>query len=319
MMAFPACVRALRVCALAGLCALCATLLPTALGALGLPEAPTSNAPRPLHQIAAGADAIAIGTIGPVSESRIRVYNVIDVTGAVPAEFDVKRAPSNAPLFHTGDHAVLLLRGARSPYLLVDDPTENIVFPAAGEVEWILALRSFADARHDPAQLEGLYFAWIDGNNPALRTLALRGLADSAAPFHPITQDLLTDRAHRAVDPGTRAEVRKASADIALLSPESAAHLLHEVLQPSSAVDPDVYETALQGATLQRGDALEFNAALDRGLRSVDVAVRTIAVRYAMNARDPALTNQVEKLAVQDPDPGVRKAAAQALAAKRAP
>ena len=95
---------------------------------------------------------------------------------------------------------------------------------------------------------------------------------------------------------------------------ESSTRLLHETLQPGAAVDADVYETALQGALLRQVDALELSAALGRGLRSGEAAVRTIAVRYATNTSDPALANELEKLATQDPDPGVRKAAAKALA-----
>jgi len=198
MMALAASFRALRAPLLAALCALLAGLPPSQAGAQGMLNHPLPKGPRPLHEIAANADAIAIGTVGSVSESRIRVHDAIDVTGPVPSDFDVKRAPSNAPVFQTGDRALFFLRGARPPYLLADDPKENIVIPAGGEVEWILAMRTFADARHDPAQLRTLYFAWIDGENGTLRDLAVRSLADPAAPFQPISPDLLTERARRA-------------------------------------------------------------------------------------------------------------------------
>ena len=233
---------------------------------------PLPKGPRALHEIAARSDAIAIGTIASVSEGRIQVHDAIDVSGAVPAEFEVKRAPSTPPLFQSGDRAVLLLRGARSPYLLADDPHENLVIPAGSEVEWILALRAFADARRDPAQLRGLYFDWLDGNNATLQDLAVRGLVDPAAPFQPISVDLLMDRARRAVDPSASGPVRNASASVAQLSPESGARLLHEVLQPTAAVDAAVYETALQGALLRQADPQEFSLGLGRGLRSEDAS-----------------------------------------------
>ena len=229
----------------------------------------------------------------------------------------MKRAPSNAPVFRAGDRALLLLRGARSPYLLADDPTENVVIPAGAEVEWILALRSFADARHDPSKLRTVYFDWIEGNSDTLRDLALRGLTDPAAPFQPISADLLADRVRRALDSAAPRAVRKASAVVALLSPESCAQLIHDVLQPGAAIDASVYETALQGALLRKVEALELSAALGRGLRSGDGAVRAVAVRYATNAPDATLTNEVGRLATQDPDPAVRQAATQALATKR--
>ncbi|HBZ68272.1 MAG TPA: hypothetical protein DEP35_00330 [Deltaproteobacteria bacterium] len=316
-MASAASICALRCLALAALCAALGALLPAETVAQGMRSHPLPKGPRPLHEIAASADAIAIGTIASVSEGRIRVHDAIDVSGAVPADFDVKRAPSNPPVFQSGDRALLFLRGARPPYLLTDDPKENLVIPASGEVQWILAMRAFADARHDPAQLRTLYFEWIDGEDGTLRDLGVRGLADPAAPFQPISTDLLTERARRAVDPATASEVRRACASVALLSAESYARLLRDVLQPGTAVDAGVYETALQGALLQHGDPPEFSAALGRGLRSGEAAVRAVAVRYATNVPDPGLANEVERLAQQDPDPGVRQAAARALATQR--
>jgi len=316
MMAFADSVRTFSAAAFSLLCTLLA-LLPAPAQSQGMLHHPLPQGPRPLHEIAASADAIAIGTIATVSEGRIRVRDAIDIGGAVPAEFDVKRAPSNAPVFRAGDRALLLLRGARSPYLLADDPTENVVIPAGAEVEWILALRSFADARHDPSKLRTVYFDWIEGNSDTLRDLALRGLTDPAAPFQPISADLLADRVRRALDSAAPRAVRKASAVVALLSPESCAQLIHDVLQPGAAIDASVYETALQGALLRKVEALELSAALGRGLRSGDAAVRAVAVRYATNAPDATLTNEVGRLATQDPDPAVRQAATQALATKR--
>jgi len=315
MMASAACVRA-RALSLAALCALLAALPPSPGQAQGTLNHPLPKGPRALHEIARSADAIAIGTIANVSEGRIRVRDAIDVTGAVPAEFEIKRAPSNPPVFRGGDRAVLLLRGARSPYLLADEPQENLVVPAGAELAWIVALRAFAEARPDPGQLEALYFDWIDGDDGTLRDLAVRGLLDPVAPFQPIPNELLTLRAKRALDPAASAAVREACASVALLSAESRAELLHEVLRPGTASDAGVYETALQGALLRRDDPLQLSAAVARGLQSEDAAVRAIAVRYTMNAADPVLASEVERLAAQVPDAGVRKAAAQVLAAR---
>jgi hypothetical protein len=317
MMAFAACVRAPRALALGAVCALLTALPPAPGEGQGTPNHPLPKGPRPLHEIAGGADAIAIGTIASVSEGRIRVHDAIDVSGAVPAEFEIKRAPSNPPVFQSGQRAVLLLRGARSPYLLADDPQENLVIPAGAELAWIVALRAFADARQDPQQLLALYFDWIDGDNGTLRDLAVRGLLDPTAAFQPIAKEVLTPRAKRALDPAAPAAVREASASVALLSPESRAQLLHEVLQPGTARDAAVYETALQGALLRPDDAPELSAAVARGLHSQEAAVRAIAVRYATTASDPLLATEVERLAAQDPDAGVRKVAAQVLAARR--
>jgi hypothetical protein len=316
MMAFAACVRAPRALALAALCALLVALPPSPGEAQGTLYHPLPKGPRALHEIARGADAIAIGTIASVSEGRIRVRDAIDVSGAVPAEFEIKRAPSNPPAFRGGDRAVLLLRGARSPYVMADEPQENLVVPAGAELAWIVALRAFADARQAPGQLEALYFDWIDGDDGTLRDLAVRGLLDPAAPFQPISKDLLVPRAKRALDPTVSATVREACASLALLSAESRAELLHEVLRPGTASDAAVYQIALQGALLRRDDPLELSAAVARGLHSEDAALRAIAVRYTTNASDPVLASEVERLAAQDPDAGVRKAAAQALAAR---
>ena len=276
------------------------------------------KAPRPLHALAASADAIALGTIESVSEGRIQVREVIAIEGAVPAELELKRAPSNPPAFSPGDHVLLLLRGARSPYVLADEPRESVVVPPGGNDRWTVALRTFQDARTKPVELRDLYFTWLDGDDNVLRDLGLRGLYDPAAPFQPMPPALGAESARRALDPAYSAEIRRARAAVAVLSTEGYAVLAREVLLAGTVEDGTVYETVLQGSLMRRQDAEGIRPALERGLRSSDAAVRQVAVRYAAGARDEAIVTEVDRLAAEDPDGEVREAANRAVASARA-
>jgi hypothetical protein len=85
---------------------------------------------RPLHARVALADGAAIATIEAVGLGRIRVRDAIPVLGDVTPAFELKRAPWHPPALEPGDRA-LLLRGARSPYVLVDDGEETRVLADA--------------------------------------------------------------------------------------------------------------------------------------------------------------------------------------------
>lgn len=258
---------------------------------------------------------VAIGTIEGNSEGRISVRDAVPVVGEPGERFELKRSPSNPPAFQTGARAILLLRGARSPYVLVDEPRENVaIAPADSEARWIDALRAARDALGEPTRLRDLYLAWIDGPDDALRQQALRGLYDVTAAFQPLPAEIPLARARMAVDPTRPAAVRNAAAAVAILGPEGAAALLAAVPPPSDVTDAaEVYDIALQGAMLrQLGPQLE--SALRRGLASRDVAVRRVAARYGAQVSLPEVRAAVAKLADSDPDPEVRKLASAARA-----
>lgn len=91
-----------------------------------LAQAPHAIPPpvRPLRERAALADVIAIVEVVGVAEGRIRVVTRGALRGAPPATFEVKRSPLRPPPLAAGDRALLVLRGARPPYVLVDVPDE---------------------------------------------------------------------------------------------------------------------------------------------------------------------------------------------------
>ena len=312
MMSLPAAARAALLAAVVA-----AVLVPPSVGGQVPGGHPMPKGPRPLHEVAAASDSIALGTIESVSEGRIRVREAIAIQGTVPAELELKRAPSNPPAFAPGDRVLLLLRGARSPYVLAEEPRESVVVPPGGGDRWNVALRTFQDVRTKPPALRDLYFSWLDGDDDGLRDLGLRGLYDPAAAFQPMPVALGAESARRALDPAFSAEVRRARAAVAVLSAEGYAVLAQDVLLPGTAEDGPVYEIVLQGSLLRRKDVENIRPALARGLRSSDAAVRQVAVRYAAGTHDEAIVAEVDRLAAEDPDAGVREAAKRAVASAR--
>lgn len=135
-----------------------------------MPRAPSQ---RPLHERLALADAAAIGTIRAVEPGRIHVEAATPLWGSPGESFALKRAPSSPPPLRVGDRALLILRGARSPYLLVDRPEEIcIVADRAAEARWRTAFESLRAAGQAPAALRNLDLAWLAGPDTDLRELA---------------------------------------------------------------------------------------------------------------------------------------------------
>ena len=81
------------------------------------------------------------------------------------------------PPLATGDRALLLLRGARPPYVLVDEPSEVIrLSDDAMAARWSAATRAALAARGDPAALEAVYAEWVANGPSSLRDLGSAGL-----------------------------------------------------------------------------------------------------------------------------------------------
>jgi hypothetical protein len=276
---------------------------------------PAPEGPRPLHRLVAEADVIAIATIATIDAAdpgRIRVRDALPIVGVPGASFELKRAPSNPPVFPIGSRALLLLRGARAPYVLVDAPRENVVVAdPASEARWADALRALRAATGDPLRLRDVYLAWCDGDVEALRQQATRGLYDAEAGFHPLPPELGVERARRALDPALPAGVRRSSAAVAILTPEGTSALVAGA-PPAGAGEgsgaADVLEIAIQGAML-RNDGPGLGGAVQRGLASSDTSVRRVAARYGAQISLPDVRAAVAKLATTDPDPEVRKLA----------
>jgi hypothetical protein len=296
---------------LLGLLVAAVTWTPTAR-AQGMLGHPMPQGPRPFHRLLAAADVVAIGTIEGEEPGRLRVVDARAIVGDPGPSFELKRAPSNAPSFPIGSRALLILRGARSPYILVDEPKENVVLtdPAA-EPRFAAEVAALHAALGDPTKLRDRYLAWCDGDAEDLRNLATRGLYDAEAGFQPLPPAITEERARMAVDPTRSAGARSASAAVAVLSPGGTSRLLEGV--PGAGADGDparnaVYEIALQGAML-RSDAAGLLGAVQRGLASPDATVRRTAARYGSQVSLPEVRAAVAKLATTDPDPEVRKLA----------
>jgi hypothetical protein len=280
-------------------------LAPTARAQHPLPQGP-----RPLHLRIAESDVVAVGTIGPITGGRVEVRDATVLRGPAPSTFAIKRSPAKAPPFVTGVPAVLLLRGARSPYILVDEPREVVLLRDAADAKrWSSALQALFDAGADPNQLLPIYLAWLDGDDENLRDAAGAALSDSRAPFVPLGRDDALARAGAAVDPHRAASARRVSAQLAMTQADGAIALIEGI--PGEAADPQVVATALRGTGATR--ALRV-AALLRALEDEKPDVRRAALFATPLLWTDAVAAKVVELAAQDPDPRARADAQEAKA-----
>jgi len=271
---------------------------------------PLPQGPRPLHLRIAEADVVAIGTIGPISDGRVEVRDATVLRGDAPAAFAIKRSPAHSPPFVTGVPAVLLLRGARSPYVLVDEPREVVLLRDAADAKrWSSALQALFAASGDPNQLLPTYLAWLDGDDENLRDAAGAALINFGAPFPPLGRDDALRRAAAAMDPHREATARRVSAQLAMTQSDGAAALVEGI--PGGAADPRVVSTALLGPAVQRELRV---AALLRALAHEEPDVRRAALFAAPLLWTDAVAAKVAELAAQDPDPGARADAQEAKA-----
>lgn len=270
---------------------------------------PPIRGPRPLHLRIAAADVVALGTIGAIDEDRIQVRDVDVLHGSAAAAFEIKRSPAQPPPFVTGVPAVLLLRGARSPYVLVDEPREVVLLRDEADARrWAAALESLLAATGDPTRLLHTYLLWLDGDDEPLREAAAAALSEPEAPFVPLGRSDAQDRARSALDPRRAPPARRVSAILAATHPEGLAALLAGV--PGATADPQVVATAL----LAPGDVSRAarSAAVLRALGHEDRDVRRAALQAAPAYWTDAVAAKVAELAASDADPEARRAAVDA-------
>jgi hypothetical protein len=280
-----------------------ASVLGVLLAAAASAQHPLPQGPRPLHTRLAAADVVAIATIGPISADRVEIRDAAILRGDAPADFEIKRSPAKPPPFVTGVPAVLLLRGARPPYVLVDEPREVVLLRDASDAKrWTDALRALFDTGADPQSLLHIYLVWLDGDDEGLREAAAAALADSHAPFLPLASEDALARARAAVDPRRAAPARRVSALLAMTNPDGAAALVAAV--PGDSADPQVTMTALRAATPVPRELRV--AALLRALDSDQRDVRRAALDAAPKLWTDAVAAKVAEMAASDPDPRVR-------------
>ena len=286
-------------------------IAPLCLAPLAHAQHPMPSAGRPLHVRIAAADVVAVATIGTIDEGRIEVRDATVLRGTASKTFEIKRSPAQPPPFVTGVPAVLLLRGARPPYVLVDEPRE-VILPSDDKAaqRWTAALRALFDAGNDPDKLLHTYLLWLDGDDETLREAAAAAFSDARAPFLPLGPADAIDRANAAIDPRRPAANRRISALLAATNPAGADALLARV--PGPAEDPQVVATALRATSSLPRESRE--AALLRALGHDASEVRRAALLSAPLLWTDAVAAKVAEIAKSDPDPDVRSDANGAMA-----
>lgn len=273
---------------------------------------PAPRAERPIHARLARADAVAFARVETVGRGRVGMSEAAPIRGGVAARFEVKRAPSHPLPLEAGERVLLLLRGARSPYVVVDEPGELLKpADAAEEAAWTRALRQVDRARVEgPDALAARYVAWIERGPPSLRRAALRGLGDRAGAFPSLPVAAARRVAAVALDPAFTDAVRGAAAETASTDPEGRQALLRG-LPGGDAALPAVLAVGLRTAA----DAATRERLLLDALRHPDPAIRRVALRTGLyaTARDAALRIELERRADGDEDAEIRALARRAL------
>jgi len=298
-----------------------ATCLPHLLLALTLllappaPAQPSHGAPtlteRPLHARLALADAVVAGRVEDVETGRIQVTVVAPILGQPPDSLELKRAPSRPPPLRAGEVALLILRGARSPYVLVDAPEELVALDGeAALARWRRALRALDRAAGRPAEITRVYAGWLDDESVGLRKAAVVGLGDPESTLPPLGERESALMAALAVDPDLPPLVRLRAAGSALQTGAGRDALIAR-LPGDSGADARVLAIAVQTA-LREG--VDVQPALSRSLAQASAMIRVTAARLcALAPQGAELRAQLAGVAAGDVDEGVRTAAARAL------
>jgi hypothetical protein len=272
---------------------------------------PLPVGPLPLHLRLAESDAVAIGTVAAISDGRIEVRDAIALRGEPGGTFEIKRAPSKPSPIAVGQQAVFLLRGARSPYVLVDDPKEQVVLRDEESARvWRNALAKLLAASGDPEKLLAVYVAWLDGSDETLRASAASALLDARSKLPALAEDAAIARARIALDPARPIVVRRISAHLAATEVAGATALLRGI--PGVEPDAQVVETALLRGSLLHSP--ELPAALDRAFADDDAEIRRRALRVAEATWSDQVAAKVRAIAEQDPDAELRSEAGAAIA-----
>ena len=132
---------------------------------------------RPLHERLAGADLVAVVQVDRIDAGRITVTRQDLLAGEAPEAFEVKRSPLRPPPLATGDRALLLLRGARPPYVMADEAAEVIrLSDDAMAARWSAAARAVLAKRDDRTALIAIYSEWMENGPASLSDLGAAGL-----------------------------------------------------------------------------------------------------------------------------------------------
>lgn len=274
---------------------------------VALPE----HRPRPLHQRLAESEVLTFASVEAVELGRIRVADPRPLRGDPAPAFELKRAPSAPPPLAAGDRALLLLRGARSPYLLVDEADELWkAAPDDDEAALAQALGALDADRGSPRAVAARYAAWLGSPSAPLQRWAAQGFEGDAAVLAQAPPPALANLVELALG-APDATLRDAAARAALQSEAGLARLLAGL--PGAAADPEVVGHALYAGLAQP----EGRAAAERCLAATSPAVRGAVLRFGtLLGGDPSLRAALQRVASEDPDEALRLAARRALAGR---
>jgi hypothetical protein len=262
------------------------------------------------------ADAVVIATVESESPGRLACGSVRTLLGTVPERLELKRAATAPPPLAVGDRAVLLLRGARPPYVLVDEPEETIRLADPGSEErWAAAVSGLLAVRGEPAAWPALYSRWIDDGPDTLRELAVNGITDPKAPFQPLPSAAGAVFGERAWDLTRPLPARRAYALLAALSQEGSTRLVAGFGAAPNDSDPAVATAALR-AVLR--DPAAASPTVAHALDHSDAEVRRAALQAAQSLRDraaPELRARIERVSREDSESWLRAEAERTLAA----
>ena len=204
---------------------------------------PSAGRPRAIHERLDAADRVVRIRVGAISEGRIAVEEATALVGEATAPFEIKRSPLRPPPLVEGDEAIVFLRGARPPYVLVDEPGEVIRLGNSGAGEedriqrWGDAIQALAAGREESAALAETYLDWIDGGPTTLRALGANGVLDLIGREPSLSAGIGAERVAHAVDPVAEIDARRISAHLAATNPRSGAALCEAVASSELALD----------------------------------------------------------------------------------
>jgi hypothetical protein len=206
---------------------------------------------RPLHERLAQADAAAHVRVEHVAPGRLTVLRIAELIGRVPERFEVKRSPIDPPPLAEGTEAIVLLEGARPPYVLVDEPHETIrIDHGESAVLWSDALRAVHARASDEGALAELYVHWADDGPSTLTDLAMRGLLALGPDPGGRGEWLATNRARVALDPA-RSRPERHAATLLAARHRAGLELLLERIDQLEAPQRELTLTAARQAGLR--------------------------------------------------------------------
>ncbi|MCG8588100.1 MAG: hypothetical protein MJE66_02315 [Proteobacteria bacterium] len=281
--------------------------------ALAHAEAPTPHGlpprARPLFERLALADAAATAVVDTVSPGRLGLRDGQSLYGEVPRAFEIKRAPSAPPPVAEGDTVLAFLRGARSPYVLVDAPHEIIILSGARDGQATVdAVRRWSAAASDADQRRALLFDCLDSSDTSLQRDALLTLIDPGNGFLPFSDALLESEVARAAAPEATPARRRSAAILATASKAGATALTRALASATAPTPPEVVFVALQAAARYELDTTK--PLVLAALSDPNAATRAAALRSLGSLlEDPDVRERIAGLAAGDPEPSVQAAA----------